>query len=138
MIFCFGLRRQTAANNACKAKSVVKERAARLPRGLSGIWHRLTGDYRKIKVLNERETLLAWQRDREERDALSWAQIDERQALQEEIERHRQRASQDRMDLRKDVANYQKFEHEREQHKRQREEQTRNRRNRRNRRELDL
>ena len=23
MTFCFGLRRQTAANNACKAKSVV-------------------------------------------------------------------------------------------------------------------
>ena len=110
----------------------------RLPRGLSGIWHRLTGDYRKIKALNERETVLAWQRDREERDALAWAQLDECHALQQDINRQRDRASQDLMDLRKDVANYQKFEQEREQHKREREEQIRKRKSRRHRRNLDL
>lgn len=115
-----------------------KERAARLPRGLSGIWHRLTGDYRKIKALNERETLLAWQRDRDERDVLAWVQIKERQVLQQDIKRQREHSSQDLMDLRKDVANYQKFEQERDQHKREREEQMRKRRSRRNRRNLDL
>ncbi|WP_299966020.1 relaxase/mobilization nuclease domain-containing protein [uncultured Roseobacter sp.] len=115
-----------------------KERAARLPRGLSGIWHRLTGDFKKIKALNERETLLAWQRDREERDALAWAQLDERHALQQDIKQQRDHASQDLMDLRKDVANYQIFEQERDQHKRDRDEQMRKRRSRRHRRNLDL
>ncbi len=38
------------------------ERSQRLPRGFSGIWHRLTGQYAKIKAQNEQETLQAWQR----------------------------------------------------------------------------
>jgi len=35
----------------------TKERTQRLPRGFSGIWHRLTGQYAKIKAQNEQETL---------------------------------------------------------------------------------
>lgn len=131
-------RERLKARQDARWDAESKTRAARLPRGLSGIWHRLTGDYRKIKALNERESLLAWQRDREERDALVWAQLDERHALQQEIGRQRDRASQDLLDLRKDVANFQKLEQEREQHKRERDEQMRKRKSRRHRRNLDL
>lgn len=49
---------------------------------LSGIWQRLTGQYAKIKAQNEMETLLAWQRDRAEKDNLVFEQLKERHALQ--------------------------------------------------------
>ena len=42
----------------------TKRRAKRLPKGFSGIWHRLTGQYAKIRAQNEAETLQVWQRDR--------------------------------------------------------------------------
>lgn len=48
----------------------INQRAQRLPRGFSGIWHRLTGRYSQIREQNERETVVAWQRDRAEKDAL--------------------------------------------------------------------
>ena len=81
----------------------TKERAKRLPRGFSGIWHRLTGQYAKIKAQNEQETLKAWHRDRAEKDALIFRQIEEREALQRDIKRQRTLASQELMQLREDV-----------------------------------
>lgn len=81
-------------------------RAQRLPRGFSGIWHRLTGQYAKIRAQNERETFACYRRDRAEKDALILAQLDERQALQRDIDVQRARAQQELMRLRQDVANY--------------------------------
>ena len=88
----------------------AKERADRMPRGFSGIWHRLTGQYAKIKAQNERETLIAWQRDRDEKDALIFDQVKEREILQRDIKRQRNLARDEIMQLRKDVANYQDIE----------------------------
>ena len=82
----------------------TNKRASRLPRGLSGLWRRLTGEYAKIKAQNERETLQCWQRDRSEKDALIFKQLEERQALQREIEKRRAIAQEELMQLRKDVA----------------------------------
>mmetsp|Transcript_3057 Transcript_3057/g.5216 ORF Transcript_3057/g.5216 Transcript_3057/m.5216 type:complete len:282 (-) Transcript_3057:193-1038(-) len=84
----------------------AKERADRMPRGFSGIWHRLTGQHARIKAQNEQETLIAWQRDRDEKDALIFDQIREREVLQRDIKRQRDLASDELMQLRKDVANY--------------------------------
>lgn len=88
----------------------AKERADRMPRGFSGIWHRLTGQYAKIKAQNERETLIAWQRDRDEKDALIFDQVKEREILQRDIKRQRNLARDEIMQLRKDVANYRDIE----------------------------
>lgn len=79
-------------------------RAQQLPRGLSGIWHRLTGQYAKIKAHNEMETLLAWQRDRAEKDSLNFEQRKERQALQAEIKMQRAIVHRELMLLREDIA----------------------------------
>lgn len=87
-----------------------QQRARRLPSGFSGIWHRLTGQYAKIKEQNEQETLLAWQRDRAEKDALIFKQIEERETLQRDIKRQRQLSSGELMQLRKDVVNYREIE----------------------------
>ena len=82
----------------------TNERAGRLPRGLSGLWRRLTGEYAKIKAQNEQETLQCWQRDRAEKDALIFKQLEKRQALQRDIDKQRAIAQAELMQLRKDVA----------------------------------
>jgi predicted mannosyl-3-phosphoglycerate phosphatase (HAD superfamily) len=81
-------------------------RAARLPKGFSGIWHRLTGRYAKVKAQNERETLEALHRDRDEKDALIMRQLEERQALEREIRAQREAAQEELLQLREDVASY--------------------------------
>jgi hypothetical protein len=81
-------------------------RAARLPKGFSGIWHRLTGRYAKVKAQNERETLEALHRDRDEKDALIRRQLEERQALEREIRAQREAAQEELLQLREDVASY--------------------------------
>src|SRR5690606_15311247 len=48
----------------------TRQRAQRLPKGFSGIWHRLTGQYAKIRAQNELEALEAYRRDRAEKDDL--------------------------------------------------------------------
>ncbi len=59
----------------------TNERAKRLTNGFKGIWHRLTGKYAKVQRQNEMEALLAIQRDREEKDALIFKHIEQRQQL---------------------------------------------------------
>ena len=43
-------------------------RAARLPKGVRGLWSRLTGSYSRIRAQNELETWRSHLRDREERE----------------------------------------------------------------------
>lgn len=81
-------------------------RVARLPKGFSGIWNRLTGRYAKVKALNEREALEALHRDRDEKDALIIRQLEERQALEREIKAQREAAQEELLQLREDVAAY--------------------------------
>jgi hypothetical protein len=81
-------------------------RAARLPKGFSGIWHRLTGRSAKVKAQNERETLETLRRDRDEKDALIMRQLEERQALEREIRAQREAAQEELLQLREDVASY--------------------------------
>lgn len=85
----------------------TKARAARLPKGFSGIWHRLTGRYSQIKAQNEREALEAWRRDRMEKDTLVVRQIEERQTLQRDIRLQRAASQEELLRLREDVARYQ-------------------------------
>lgn len=81
-------------------------RAARLRRGMAGIWDRLTGTYAKQKKQNELETLWALRRDRDQRHALLQAQRAERQSLQEQIRHTRDRHAQHLRELHRDAANY--------------------------------
>ncbi|MGI1663956.1 relaxase/mobilization nuclease domain-containing protein [Palleronia sp. KMU-117] len=84
----------------------TRKRAERLPKGFSGIWHRLTGRYAKVKEQNEREALDALHRDRAEKDALILRQIEERQAIQRDIRAQREAAQEELLRLREDVAHY--------------------------------
>jgi len=80
-----------------------------LPRGFSGIWHRITGKYSKIREQNERAAWAALLRDRAERDDLVAMQLDERRDLQHDIRQQRERQQADLLLLREDVARYQEM-----------------------------
>jgi hypothetical protein len=88
----------------------MKARAARLPKGFSGIWHRLTGRYGQIRAQNEREVLEAWRRDRAEKDALVVRQVEERQSLQRDIQQQRAASQDELLRLREDVSRYMGFD----------------------------
>ena len=57
-------------------------RAARLPRGLRGIWHRITGQYQEVRRANEAEARATQLRHAQERQALIDKQRDQRAVLQ--------------------------------------------------------
>jgi hypothetical protein len=102
-------RQKLTAAHERRWQAESKARAQRLPKGFAGIWHRLTGQYGKIRARNEQETLQAWRRDRAEKDELIFRQIDERQVLQRDIRAQREMAKEDLMRLREDVARYRSF-----------------------------
>ena len=99
-------RRQVTQAHEQRWQAETVRRAQRLPRGFSGIWHRLTGQYAKVKAQNEREALEALHRDRAEKDALIFRQLEERQAIQREVKAQREAAQQELTRLREDVSHY--------------------------------
>jgi hypothetical protein len=84
-----------------------KERTKRLPHGLKGIWQRVTGQYQKIRKQNESETQICTLRDRDEKQALITAQLQERQRLQEQILHLRHQRNKTLIELRQDIGHYQ-------------------------------
>ena len=90
-------------------KRLIREtnkRAARLPKGLGGLWSRITGDYTKIRDQNERDAWQALQRDRSEKDDLILRQLDERRSLQNTITQVRDRKAQELQALNNEISTY--------------------------------
>lgn len=83
-----------------------KARAARLRRGLGGIWDRLTRRHSRVQKQNEAEAFFGMQRDRVQRDELVFAQMKDRQALQHKIVQVRSRHAEQILDLYRDAGRY--------------------------------
>jgi hypothetical protein len=83
-----------------------RARAARLPRGFSGIWHWITGKTSKIRFQNEMDAANATQRDRAEKDVLISRQLTERQELQKAIRHFRDQRAKDIGEIEKDIGEY--------------------------------
>ena len=113
-------RQRLWAAHETRWQAETKKRAERLPKGFSGIWHRLTGRYAQVKSQNEAETLQAWQRDRAEKDSLVFKQLEERQSLQRDIKAQRSMAQHELMRLRENVANYRILDRSEREHRRER------------------
>ncbi|PCI97254.1 MAG: relaxase [Alphaproteobacteria bacterium] len=64
-----------------------KQRHARLNKGIRGLWDRLTGKRGEVIKQNQAEAYRSYQRDRDEKDALIFKQLDVRQPLQAQIEK---------------------------------------------------
>ncbi|QIK41058.1 relaxase/mobilization nuclease domain-containing protein [Pontivivens nitratireducens] len=81
-------------------------RAARLPRGLKGLWSWVTGNSRKIRAQNEKEVAETQKRDRQERQAIIEKQLSERRALQALIVLRRKHEQKMLSRLSRDVIDY--------------------------------
>lgn len=82
------------------------ERAARLPKGMGGLWSRITGKYGKIRRQNEYEAWQSYVRDSAEKDALIARHLEERQQLQRAITRMRKHREAEMSELRAEIAQY--------------------------------
>ncbi|MEQ9315775.1 MAG: hypothetical protein RLN72_07970 [Henriciella sp.] len=99
-------RRQHDAAQQARWLEEARARSDRLRGGVRGLWDRLTGERARIIRQNEHEALQAFQRDRDQRQALIDAQLDERQRLQSEIEAARQWQAQLLTELRSERERY--------------------------------
>lgn len=86
-----------------------RERASRLPKGLRGIWHRITGQYQKVRAQNEHEAEKTRLRQQAERDALKFRQLDQRAVLQIKFKELRQAQASLLLALRRDLARFNQF-----------------------------
>lgn len=99
-------RAKLDAGQKARQEQETRERAARLRKGLAGLWDKLRGEYAKRRKQNEMEALWALQRDREQRHALLQAQLRERQTLQVQIREARNNHAQRLRELHRDAANF--------------------------------
>lgn len=84
----------------------TRQRAARLPRGFKGIWHKATGEYKKIRILNEAETKTAIERDRKELHTLVRSHLLERQELQKTVKTYKEEHKTEALRIRQEIARY--------------------------------
>lgn len=84
----------------------TRVRSHRLPRGLKGVWFRITGKHQKIRAQNEKETEICQKRDSNERQLLITRQLKERQNLQKHFEEFKETYKTKMQELRKDIASY--------------------------------
>lgn len=84
----------------------TKRRAERLPRGLRGLWHRLTGQYQEVRRQNEAEAQSTSNRHSVEREQLVQRQHEQRAPLQARINELRKAQAALLLDLRRDVGRY--------------------------------
>lgn len=92
----------------------TKARSARLPRGLSGLWQRLTGKYQETRRQNEAEAAATRARHAGARQELADAQLTERQGLQAAFKTLRQAQAAQLLDLRREVGRFLGFTGRRE------------------------
>lgn len=92
--------------------SETRTRAARLPKGLFGLWHRLTGKYREVRVLNESEAKATQDRHARERERQIEAQRGERALLQQRFRDLRRDQAERLLELRREIGRYLRFSRE--------------------------
>lgn len=87
----------------------TQQRAERLPKGLRGLWHRLTGQYQQVRRANEGEAAQTRARHADERQALIDKQRDERAALQADFKTLRRAQADQLLALRADIGRFLSF-----------------------------
>jgi hypothetical protein len=92
-----------------EAKEETRERAARLPRGVMSLWHRLTGKYQAIRKENEAAAEATQARHADELHTLIETQHSQRSMLQDRFTELRQAQARQLSDLRGDVGRYLRF-----------------------------
>lgn len=99
-------RRKLDAAQQARWLEEARQRQARMNSGLRGLWDRLTGQHGRLQRQNEQDAYAALQRDRQQRDAMVEAQLQERRGLQQQIRDERQRQAELLIELRQDSKPY--------------------------------
>ena len=99
-------RRDLLAVQQARWAAETKIRSSRLASGVAGIWQRVTGEYQKIRAINEAETKAAIQRDRRELHTLIRSQLLMRQNLQQTVTAYREEHKLEVARLRQEIARY--------------------------------
>jgi hypothetical protein len=81
-------------------------RAKRFRTGMRGMWDWLSGKTRKIRQQNEAEAAEAVRRDAQEREKMTFAQLELRRVLQRDLQKTKREITRQADDLRRDVAFY--------------------------------
>lgn len=84
----------------------TRTRMARIPRGVRGIWHKVSGTYKQIRARNEAEAKACLERDRKELHALVRSHILERQKLQTTVNAYKEEHKVEAQRIRKEIARY--------------------------------
>jgi hypothetical protein len=106
-------RKERAALDAKQEQRWAKEnteRAARLNKGVRGLWDRLTGRYKAQIRLNEREALDGLRRDRKEKGGLIERHLDERESLHTLAKQVRKAHAKEVEQLHRDIAEYMRMQ----------------------------
>ena len=87
----------------------TRRRASRLPKGLRGLWHRLTGKYQTVRKLNELAANATRERHERERQELIDRQRGQRTVLQKRFKELRKKQAGQLLELREDIGRYLRF-----------------------------
>jgi hypothetical protein len=96
-------RTQLQEKQQARWRAETESRAQRLRTGLAGLWDKLSGKAKVIRQQNEREALGSLTRDRQQRDRLAIAQMQDHAALQERILKLRRRHIDEHRTLNRDL-----------------------------------
>lgn len=86
-----------------------RARAERLPKGIKGLWHRITGKFQQVRALNESEAKASQERHAVERERQIEAQREERAVLQNRFRDLRRDQAEQLLELRREIGRYLKF-----------------------------
>ena len=99
-------RAKLQSRQSAEWQNETRDRAARLPKGLRGLWHRITGKYQEVRRLNEHEAKKTQERHALERHTLIEHQLAQRRVLQDRIKEHRRAQYVRLVELRKDIGRF--------------------------------
>jgi hypothetical protein len=102
-------RERLTEQHRIEREKAARERAARLPRGLKGLWFRFTGQYQQLRAALEAEAARAAMRDQQERQRVLDSQRKERDVLTLQFKELRKAQAAQFLELRADVGRYLKF-----------------------------
>lgn len=84
----------------------ARERQARFSAGLRGLWDKLRGEHARVREENERRAYECFKRDRAERDALVFRQLEQRRLLEQRARHRQEHIAERQQELRQDAARY--------------------------------
>jgi hypothetical protein len=97
------------SQHSLEQETLARDAQAKLPRGLRGLWDRITGRYQELRRENERAFDVLKKRQDDDQQRMIAAQLEERRLLQLRIDAARKRQAMQLLEMRADLARFQKY-----------------------------